>query len=36
MKLVHIEEPEESPHGAELKESKKTDFLGKDLDPEVA
>jgi hypothetical protein len=34
--LVHIEEPEESPHGSELKESKKTDFLGKELEPDLA
>ena len=33
---MHIEEPEDSPHGAELKECKKTDFLGKELEPDLA
>lgn len=36
MKLSHVEDPVESPHGSELKLQKTLDFLGKDMEPEVA
>jgi exonuclease 1 len=36
MQLVHVEVPETSPHGSELKECKSLDFLGKDIPAEMA